>query len=170
MSYIVNQARVYHSGHVKGIKMLNHEQEDKIIEQALSILTSRLKVKGKKFNSSHTVKAYLRLQLEQKEREHFAVLFLDNQNCLIQYKVLFTGTINSAAVYPREIIKEALQCNAASVILSHNHPSGNPEPSHEDISLTKKLLSALQLVDIRLLDHMIVGHNEIVSMQSLDLF
>ena len=66
--------------------------------------------------------------------------------------------------------KEALLCNAAAVILSHNHPSGNPEPSHEDISLTKKLLSALQLVGIRLLDHMIVGHNEIVSMQSLDLF
>lgn len=150
--------------------MLNQEQEEQIIEQALSILTSRLKVKGNAFNSAHTVKAYLRLQLEQKEREHFAVLFLDNQNCLIQYKVLFKGTINAASVYPREVIKEALLCNAASVILSHNHPSGNPEPSHQDISLTKKLLAALQLVDIRLLDHMIVGHNEIVSMQSLGLF
>ena len=97
------------------------------------------------------------------EHEVFAVLFLDTQHRLIEYSELFRGTIDSASVYPREVLKEALRLNAAAVIVSHNHPSGNPEPSAADKSLTKRLREALAMVDVRVLDHIIVGGTETTS-------
>lgn len=150
-------------------KMLSHEQEDKIIEQALSILTSRLKQKKEVFSSSQMVKSFLRLQLEQKEREFFSVIFLDTKNRFIEYQVMFMGTIDSATINVREIVKAALQLNARSLIVAHNHPSGEPTPSQEDIRLTRALVSALDLVDIRLLDHMVIGHNDIISLEENNL-
>lgn len=139
------------------------EREQQVIDQALAILTSRLKERSKAFYNASMVKAFLRLQLEPKEREHFSVMFLDAQHRLIDYQVLFIGTIDSTTVSPRDIIKAALQLNAHSLIVAHNHPSGVATPSEHDISFTKQLISALQLVGIKLLDHLVIGHNEIVS-------
>ena len=139
------------------------EQEQLVIEQALTILTSRLKQRNTAFHNASMVRAFLRLQLEPKEREHFAVMFLDAQHRLIEYQVLFIGTIDSTTVSPRDIIKVALQLNAYSLIVAHNHPSGVATPSEQDISFTKQLMSALKVVGIKLLDHLVVGHDEIVS-------
>ena len=142
------------------------EQEQQVIDQALAILTSRLKEKSAAFSNTNMVKEFLRLQLEPKEREHFSVMFLDAQHRLIEYQVLFIGTIDSATVSPREIIKAALQLNAHSLIVAHNHPSGLATPSEQDIRFTKQLISALKMVGIKLLDHLVIGHNEIASISS----
>jgi DNA repair protein RadC len=106
---------------------------------------------------------YLLLQLRGHEHEVFACLFLNNRHHIISFEKMFNGTINSASVYPREIVKRALGHNAAAVIFAHNHPSGIAEPSQADISLTIRLKEALELVDIRVLDHFIVGNNEATS-------
>ena len=145
------------------------EQEQRIIEEALAILTSRLKEKQKPLRNAQMVKSFLRLHLEQKEREHFSVLFLDTQNRLIDYQVLFMGSIDSANINPREVVKAALQLNARSLIVAHNHPSGDATPSQQDINVTKRLISALELIDVKLLDHMVIGHNEIVSLSEKQL-
>ncbi|MFT2110966.1 RadC family protein [Marinomonas sp. 2405UD68-3] len=116
------------------------------------------------FTSAELVKRYLKTHLQISQREVFAVLFLDSQNRLIQYKELFYGTIDAAVVYPREVVKEALKSNAAACILAHNHPSGVTEPSQADILITGKIKKALDLVDIRLLDHFIVGDGLPVSL------
>ncbi|HEY6133585.1 MAG TPA: DNA repair protein RadC, partial [Rubrivivax sp.] len=104
------------------------------------------------------------LQLGALEREEFAVLFLDSQHRLLQMKTLFRGTLNQTSVYPREVVKEALALNAGAVILAHNHPSGAAEPSRADEMLTRTLQSALQLVDVRVLDHLVVGRGVVVSL------
>ena len=104
------------------------------------------------------VKNFLKQALAYEEREHFAVMFLDNKHALIKFEILFSGTIDSASVHPREVVKRALELNAAAVVLSHNHPSGNTEPSQADIQITDKLKTALDTVDIRILDHIIVGN------------
>lgn len=109
------------------------------------------------FSSAEAVRTYLSTQLRHSQREIFAVLFLDSQHRLIRYQELFMGTIDSAAVYPREVVKAALTHNAAAVILAHNHPSGVSEPSQADISITERIRKALDLIDVRLLDHFIVG-------------
>src|SRR5690606_1944364 len=88
----------------------------------------------------------------------------DNRHRVIQYRELFRGTIDGAAVYPREVVRQALEDNAAAVIFAHNHPSGVAEPSQADISLTRRLKEALGLVDIRVLDHMVIGHGEVISL------
>ena len=116
------------------------------------------------FTRAEHVRQYLSAQLRHAQREVFAVLFLDSQHRLIRYQELFMGTIDAAAVYPREVVKAALQYNAAAVILAHNHPSGVAEPSQADISITTKIQEALNLVDVRLLDHFVVGDGEPVSL------
>jgi DNA repair protein RadC len=100
---------------------------------------------------------YLRARLRDYEHEVFACLMLDNRNRVIAFRELFRGTIDGASVYPREVVKQALADNAAAVILAHNHPSGVCEPSQADIRITERLKKALALVDIRVLDHVIVG-------------
>ena len=112
------------------------------------------------FTSPAVVKNYLCAKLAGYEHEVFAVLFLDNRHRLIEYVELFRGTIDGASVYPREVVKEALARNAAAVIVSHNHPSGSPEPSAADRALTANLRQALALVEVRLLDHIVVGGND----------
>lgn len=109
------------------------------------------------FESTDTVRFYLQTTLQHREREVFMVLFLDNQHHLIKQEEMFLGTINSASVYPREIIKSALYCNAAALILAHNHPSGITEPSLADKQITQKIKDAAELMEIRLLDHFILG-------------
>ncbi|MFC3851803.1 DNA repair protein RadC [Salinispirillum marinum] len=115
------------------------------------------------FTQPEHVKSYLQAQLQHRSRECFAALFLDNQHRLLAFEPLFEGTIDSAPVHPREVVKAALTHNAAALIISHNHPSGVAEPSHSDRMITERLQKALDLVDIRLLDHIVVGCGETVS-------
>lgn len=108
-------------------------------------------------------RAYLRQKLRHYEREVFACLFLDNQHRVIEYEELFFGTIDAATVHPREVVKRLLAVNAAAVIFAHNHPSGIAEPSQADQRITARLVSACALVDVRVLDHLVVGDTDIVS-------
>src|SRR5205085_10937363 len=110
------------------------------------------------------VKRYLQLQLAHRTHEVFAVLFLDAQNRLVEMKELFHGTLTQTSVYPREVVKQALALHAASVVLAHNHPSGTVQPSRADEALTQTLKSALALVDVRVLDHVIVAPGDALSM------
>jgi len=116
------------------------------------------------FTHPQAVKTYLSSQLRHLPHEVFACLFLDTQNRLIKYEPLFTGTIDAASVYPREVVKQVLKHNAAAVMFAHNHPSGIAEPSASDEHITRKLISALNLVDVRVLDHFVVGDGEVISM------
>ncbi|GAB3111119.1 JAB domain-containing protein [Aestuariicella hydrocarbonica] len=115
------------------------------------------------FENPQMVKDYLRAELRHRPREIFSVLLLDNQHRLLGYHELFQGTIDAASVYPREVVKLALAHNAAAVILAHNHPSGVAEPSQADKRITERLQQALGLVDIRVLDHMVVGEAQVLS-------
>ena len=136
---------------------------DEILSQAQEILHSSIrKSKGDVFSDPNSVKDFLAVALAPKEREVFACLFLDNRHRLIAYKELFRGTIDGASVHPREVVKSALHHNAAALILAHNHPSGVAEPSQADQRITQRLKDALSLVDIRVLDHFVVG-DEIIS-------
>ena len=107
--------------------------------------------------SPEDVRRYLAMHLAGLPHEVFAALLLDNRHRVIEYRELFRGTIDSAAVYPREVVKHCLARNAAAVIFAHNHPSGVAEPSDTDVRLTRKLVDALALVDIRVLDHLVIG-------------
>ncbi|EHE2941625.1 DNA repair protein RadC [Salmonella enterica] len=133
------------------------------IHRALTLLDNHLREPGTAFTSTQAVRDWLRLRMTGLEREEFMVLYLNNQHRLLAHETLFTGTINRTEVHPREVLKRALHFNAAAVILAHNHPSGDPAPSPEDRAITERLVQALALVDIRLLDHMVVGGMEIVS-------
>lgn len=133
------------------------------VKRALSLLEHHLREPGAPFTSTSATRDWLRLHLAALEREVFMVLYLDNQHRLIAHEILFTGTISSTEVHPREAVKRALYFNAAAVIVAHNHPSGDPTPSQADRSVTQRLVQALALVDIRLLDHLVVGGMDIVS-------
>ncbi len=109
------------------------------------------------------VKVYVRMQLAQRPHEVFAVLFLDAQHQLLKWEEMFRGTLTHTSVYPREVVKQALACNASALVLVHNHPSGRPEPSLTDQHLTQQLQAALALVDVRVLDHLVVAATEVVS-------
>ena len=135
---------------------------DQILEAVRQAIEHKMQ-RGASFSSPAAVKEYLRAKLAGFEHEVFAVLFLDTQHRLIEYAEMFRGTIDSASVYPRELVKEALRLNAAAVVVSHNHPSGNPEPSRVDEVLTQRLKEALTLVDVRTLDHIIVAGNSTTS-------
>lgn len=131
--------------------------DDQIIRRALDLLAQRLRQPGAVLESPRHVKDFLVCELAQEEREVFGVVFLDAQHRVICYERMFTGTLSQTSVYPREVVKAALAHNAAAVILSHNHPSGIPEPSRADEHLTQVLKTALALVDIRVIDHIVVG-------------
>ena len=142
----------------------NNSEENAIIAQALKILESRLVKKEHWFTCPQDTENYLKLKLASLENEQFHCLFLDSKNALIKCECLFTGTIDGASVYPREVIKRALQLNAAALIFAHNHPSGNPEPSKADIAITKQLKECAGLFNIRVLDHVIIGGVEAYSL------
>lgn len=145
-----------------GLGAAKYAQLQAVLEMARRHLSATLKT-GDLLTSPQAVRDYLRAQLRHRQREIFAVLFLDNQNRLIAYDELFQGTIDGASIHPREVVKQALSRNAAAVIFSHNHPSGIAEPSMADQRITRRLQDALELVDIRVLDHLVVGDGEIVS-------
>jgi DNA repair protein RadC len=115
------------------------------------------------FDAPQRVKDYLRLQLGGLAHEVFAVLFLDAQHRLIRYEEMFRGTLTQTSVYPREVVKRALSLHAAALVFAHNHPSGAAEPSRADEFLTQTLKNALALVEVRVLDHLVVGQHTVVS-------
>ena len=137
--------------------------DQQTVREALALLECQLREPGASFTSSHAVRDWLRLQLAAQEREEFTALFLDNQHRLIAHETLFTGTINHTQVHPREVVKSGLKHNCAAVIVAHSHPSGEAEPSQADRKITERLRAALELVEIRLLDHLVVGGMEIIS-------
>lgn len=137
--------------------------EDAVIGAALAIIEERIRVPMYACEKPHAVKDYLRLHLAELDREVFGVMFLDTHLRLIAFEVLFEGTLAHTSVHPREVARRALQLNAAAVILAHNHPSGVAEPSRADVLLTQGLREALQLIDVRVVDHVIVGEREAMS-------
>lgn len=137
--------------------------EARTIRRALRLLEKYQRQPGEQFNSTTFTKIWLQLRLALQEREVFIVLYLDNQNRLLQCETLFTGTINHTEVHPREVVKLALRHNAAAVILAHNHPSGETEPSKQDQHITQHLVKALAIVEVRVLDHLIVGIGDVLS-------
>ncbi|WP_306331893.1 RadC family protein [Vibrio injensis] len=146
----------------KGLGEAKFVQLQAVLEMTQRYLAETLK-RGDALTSPQQTKLYLTSVLRDRHREAFYILFLDNQHRVIQDEILFEGTIDAASVYPREVVKRALQLNAAALILAHNHPSGIAEPSQADRRITQRLIEALQLVDIRVLDHFVIGDGEVVS-------
>lgn len=134
-----------------------------LIEQARKLLSATVR-RGRTLTSPDEVRDFLLFTLALREQEVFGVLLLDNRNRVLLWRELFYGTLNQTAVYPREVVKLALQHNAAAVILVHNHPSGHPEASEADIELTRRLQQAMALIDVRIPDHFIVAGDHTVSM------
>ena len=135
---------------------------DEIINQAREILTQRL-YRTDALISPQDTASYLALQLGDLEREVFSVIFLDNQNHVLSYQEMFHGSIATTTVYPREIARQALKLNAAAVICSHNHPSGNAEPSTQDKAITLIIQKVMELIEVRLVDHIVVGGGQTAS-------
>lgn len=132
-------------------------EEKQIISRAKKILLDKSRQDQVAFESPKVVKDYLQLQCAALENEVFGIVMLDTKHRLLGIKQLFTGTIDGASVYPREVVKAALKANAAAVFFYHNHPSGVVDPSQADKVLTERLKESLALVDVRVLDHFIVG-------------
>lgn len=147
---------------IKGLGPAKRAELAAVVELARRSLRQRL-AERPAFDSPGAVRDYLQLQLAAREREVFAVLFLDAQHRLLSFDEMFRGTLAQTSVYPREVVKRAMALNAAAVILAHNHPSGVAEPSRADEFLTQSLKSALALVDVRVLDHFVIGQGQVVS-------
>lgn len=146
----------------RGLGDAKYTQLQAVLEMGRRHLSATIE-RGQGFASPQMVKDYLSAELRHQPREVFSVLLLDNQHRLLGYHELFHGTIDGASVYPREVVKLALAHNAAAVILAHNHPSGIAEPSQADKRITARLQEALGLVDIRVLDHLVVGDAQVLS-------
>ena len=153
---------------VKGLGPAKQAELLAVFELARRALSQRLKER-EAFQTPDAVKQYLQLQLAHKNHEVFAVLFLDNQNRMLAMEELFRGTLSQTSVYPREVVMRALHHQAAAVVLSHNHPSGSVQPSRADEHLTQTLKASLALVDVRVLDHIIVGQGQALSMAEAGL-
>lgn len=148
---------------IKGLGPAKRAELSALVEIARRALAQQIEALPV-FDAPDKVKDYVALHLGGHQHEVFAVLFLDGQHRLIQLVEMFQGTLTQTSVYPREVVKAALACNAGAVILAHNHPSGVAEPSRADEFLTATLKSALRLVDVRVLDHLIVGRGQVVSL------
>lgn len=138
-------------------------QTHPVIREAIGILEAQLFKRDTSLTSPMAVREYLRLQLACEPLEVFAVIFLDNHHGVIAYEPLFRGSIGGAAIYPRAVVRRAIEHNCAAVIFAHNHPSGRTEPSRADRDATTRLKTALDLVDVRVLDHFIIGEGEPLS-------
>jgi len=145
-----------------GLGAAKYAQMQAVLEMGRRYLAENLQ-RGEALSSSLDTKEYLQSRLRDRKEEVFCCLFLDNRHRILAFEELFNGTLNGATVYPREVVKRALEHNAAALIFAHNHPSGIAEPSHADKLLTTRLKEALALVDIRVLDHLVVGDGEVVS-------
>lgn len=135
------------------------QSDDWIIRQAIALLEQRVFKKGPSLDQPAAVKDYLRLKLAAEPNEIFAVVYLNNMHEVLAYEPTFKGTVHSTTVHARPIVQRALELNAAAVIFSHQHPSGCTDPSSADRALTQTLRAALSLIDVRVLDHLIVGQS-----------
>lgn len=147
----------------KGIGPAKYAQLQAALELARRHLAEGLE-RGTAFTAPGDVARYLQIHLQGRQREIFVALFLDTRHRLIATEDLFQGTIDGASVHPREVVRRALHHNAAAVIVAHNHPSGVAEPSGDDQRITARLREALGLVEVRLLDHLVVGTGQVVSL------
>ena len=148
---------------IKGLGPAKRAELLAVAEMARRALAQQMQ-DGPIFESPGRVKDYLSLQLGGRLQEVFAVLFLDSQHRLLRFEEMFHGTLTQTSVYPREVVRRALALNAGAVVLAHNHPSGEAEPSRADEHLTQSLKSALLLIDVRVLDHIVIGQGHVVSM------
>lgn len=141
---------------------LTTTEQATVINLALDILTERHSPGQALTSPTDTIK-YLRLKLTAYKNEFFAALFLDNRHRVLSFEELFFGTIDGASVHPRVVVQRAMEINAAAVIFCHNHPSGVSEPSHADKAITNRLKDALEILDVQVLDHIVVGAEDITS-------
>jgi len=148
---------IVRDSHPESLAVIASQDEDWIIRQAIALLEKRIFNAGPTLPSPAAVRDYLQLKLVGEPSEVFAVVFLDSQQQVLAYEPLFKGSIDQTSVYPRVIVQRALALNAAAVILAHQHPSGKTEPSSADRKLTAQLEATLRLVEIRVLDHIIIG-------------
>ncbi|UYW72759.1 DNA repair protein RadC [Pseudocitrobacter faecalis] len=137
--------------------------EQRIIRRAMRLLEKYQRQPAEQFLSASCTKSWLQLYLARQEREVFVVLYLDNQHRLLEHETLFLGTISHTEIHPREIVKSALHHNAAAVIIAHNHPSGITDASEADKRITSRIVNALDLIEVRVLDHFIIGNGEVLS-------
>lgn len=147
--------------------MIFTTEQSNILAQAGVILEDAALYKRSSLTRPAAAKSLFLNKLADSQIEIFAVAFLNAQNQLIEYIEMFTGTLDQAQVYPREIAKKALEIHAGAIIIAHNHPSGNPRPSLADIQITEKIKTALALFDIRVIDHIVVGHGTTESFAEL---
>ncbi len=141
---------------------LNDVEKRSVITLAMKVLTIKHRA-GRVLSKPDETRDFLRLRLADYRNEIFGCLFLDNRNRIIAVRELFQGTIDGASVYPRVVVQQAMEVNAAAMVFFHNHPSGVAEPSHADEAITRRLKDALALVDVRVLDHFVVSAGESVS-------
>jgi len=146
-----------------GLGKAKYAQLQAVLEMGRRHLRETLQ-RGDALTSPQHTRNYLSARLREYPHEVFACLFLDNRHRVIEYEELFRGTIDGASIHPREVVRQAIVHNAAAIILAHNHPSGIAEPSQSDIHITQRLKEALALVDVRVIDHIIVGDGEITSL------
>lgn len=149
--------------HIKGIGDAKYAQLNAIAKLGRRFFTCNEVLERFSVENADDILNYLKSTLAHREREIFAVVFLDNQHQMLHLSEMFAGTISSVEVHPREIVREALKHNAAALILAHNHPSGISRPSKADRMVTRQIVSACQLLNIRVLDHLVIGHGEYVS-------
>lgn len=153
----------------RGLGSAKFCQLQAVLEMASRYLRENLAQREQAITSPQQTRDYLRLRLGHRTREVFACLFLDTRHRVIAYEELFQGTIDGASVHPREVVRQAMAHNAAALILAHNHPSGVAEPSQADRRITLRLREALALVDVRVLDHIVVGGSEMSSLAELGM-
>lgn len=136
--------------------------EQDIMEMASSLVKKRFE-RGMAIKAPQDTHQYLAVTLAEKEHEVFGLIYLDGRHCVLAMELLFRGTVDTATIYPREIVKQILAVNAAAVILFHNHPSGIAEPSSADQRITNRIVKALETIDVRVLDHIVLGGHQAVS-------
>jgi DNA repair protein RadC len=149
-------------GAVKGLGPAKRAELGGVLEIARRAMSEQL-AQAPVFDNPAVVQQFVTLAIGALGHEVFAVLFLDNQHRLLKHEEMFRGTLTHTSVYPREVARRALKLNSAAVIFAHNHPSGTAEPSRADEFLTRSLKSALQLVDVRGLDQLVVGRGQVVA-------
>ena len=151
MSVVINDSCL------ESLSDISIQNEDWIVQQAIVLLERRVFKAGPRFERPAAVRDYLRLKLVAEPNEIFVVVFMNSMHDVLAVEPMFHGTINATSVYPRVVLQRALQLNAAAVIFAHQHPSGTTEPSNADRLLTEQLKTALALIDVRVLDHFVIG-------------
>ena len=151
MSVVINDSCL------ESLSDISVQNEDWIVQQAIVLLERRVFKAGPRLERPAAVRDYLRLKLVAEPNEIFVVVFMNSMHAVLAVEPMFHGTINATSVYPRVVLQRALQLNAAAVIFAHQHPSGTTEPSNADRVLTEQLKTALALIDVRVLDHFVIG-------------